>query len=309
MTMKILSLVLLAWLAAASAAPAQERIERSIPTRATGSLEIVNPSGSVEVVGWDRNEIQVTGTVGRGTERVEINDRRIRVVLPRNARNVRGTELRIRVPQRKDVSVETVSADIGVEGIRGGVEAQSVSGEVEVAGSPREVRVSSTSGDIGIHGSATGRVTAEAVSGNIDVDAATPDVRARSVSGEIDLRGVRERVTATTVSGEVRVVGEGVRFASLESVSGDLEFAGSFAPRASATLESHSGNVILRLPPDAPLDVDVTTFSGGIENAFGPEARRTSRYAPGRELRFATGRGGARVSANTFSGNVKLLRR
>lgn len=37
-------------------------------------------------------------------------------------------------------------------------------------------------------------------------------------------------------------------------------------------------------------------------------AARSSRYAPGRQLHFTAGNGGARVVAKTFSGNVKLLR-
>ena len=40
-------------------------------------------------------------------------------------------------------------------------------------------------------------VVAEAVSGDVTVDATTAEVRAKSVSGAVELRGVRERFTAS----------------------------------------------------------------------------------------------------------------
>ena len=311
---------------------AQEQINRRFPASATGSVDVVNTAGSVRVVGWDRNEIQVTGTLGRGTERLDIdadgNGARIEVVIPRNARNVRGSDLVVRVPVRNDVYLQTVSADIDVQDIRGFVEARAVSGGVRVSGTPPEVLAYSTSGDIGVNvrdtrtvratstsgsvnieGSVAEEVVAEAVSGDVTVDARTAEVRAKSVSGTVELHEVRERFTASTVSGDMVLAGEGIAFASAESVSGDVRFSGSFARGGNVTLESHSGDLDLLLPAEDGLDVDITTFSGDIQNAFGAEVRRTSRHGPGRELRFSIGRGGARLVAKTFSGDVKLRRR
>ena len=53
-------------------------------------------------------------------------------------------------------------------------------------------------------------------------------------------------------------------------------------------------------------EFEVETFSGRIKNAFGPEAERTSEYAPGQELRFTTGGGDASVEVESFSGTVEI---
>ncbi len=50
----------------------------------------------------------------------------------------------------------------------------------------------------------------------------------------------------------------------------------------------------------------MTTFSGDIENQFGPPAERSSRYGPGKSLEFTAGGGDAEVSVEVFSGNVAL---
>ena len=51
---------------------------------------------------------------------------------------------------------------------------------------------------------------------------------------------------------------------------------------------------------------EVSTFSGRIDNDFGPDGERTSRFAPGRALEHTTRDGSARISIETFSGNVFL---
>ena len=49
-------------------------------------VEISNTAGSVVVTGWDRNEVEITGELGEGTERLDFTKgdkvTRIKVVLP-----------------------------------------------------------------------------------------------------------------------------------------------------------------------------------------------------------------------------------
>ncbi|CAN5523145.1 hypothetical protein BH24GEM3_BH24GEM3_01480 [soil metagenome] len=291
--MRTLTITLLALLLAGGEAAAQQAINERISTSPTGEVEIHNLSGSVRVSAWNRNEVQVTGTLGQGAERLEItpegNRVRIRVILPREARNVRGTDLEIRVPARRDLNVRTVSANIDVTEVQGNVQARSVSGQVRVGGNSQSI-------------------DAESVSGNVEISANTPHVRAKTVSGRLRLSGVRGSADLSTVSGDTEL--EGGRFARLQfkSVSGDLRFRGDLERNGIYNLESHSGGLELRLPRATAADFDVRTFSGRITNEFGPDPERTSRHAPGYELRFTAGNGGAMVTARSFSGSVKLLR-
>ena len=56
-------------------------------------------------------------------------------------------------------------------------------------------------------------------------------------------------------------------------------------------------------------DFYVETYSGSIKNQIGPSPTRADDYGPGKELRFSSGTGGARVSIESFSGSVKLIKR
>jgi hypothetical protein len=63
-------------------------------------------------------------------------------------------------------------------------------------------------------------------------------------------------------------------------------------------------DVTVESSPDAHFDV--SSFSGDIDNNFGPKPTRVSKYSPGMELHFSNGSGSATLSARTLSGDVHL---
>jgi DUF4097 and DUF4098 domain-containing protein YvlB len=326
MRIKIVVPVLAALLAAGSAG-AQERVDQRKATGATGVVEIHNMAGSVRVVGWGRNEVHVTGTLGRGSERLTVADEGgrlvVRVANPRSGRNNRGSEIEVRVPVRKTVNVRTVSADVDVREITGVVEARSVSGNLVVNGRPREViaesqsgnvefdgqtghlKASSVSGNVQVGGTVREEVEAASVSGNVTVRAAANGVRATSVSGNVEVGSASGRAEVNSVSGDLRLTGRRLHGA-FQTVSGNIFVSGDLARDGTTTFNTHSGDVELRVAPGTSAAVDVSTFSGSIVNdVAGARITHSNR----REQRFTMGRGEARVSLRSFSGDVKVVNR
>jgi len=281
-------------LLAVAPAAAGEDIDRGLPAPADGTVSISNVSGSIRIEGWDESRVRVTGTLGSGTERLEFENegRRtiVKVVLPRHARDVEPSDLVVRVPKGSLVDAGGVSASVTASGVIGELDLHSVSGDVIASGDPREVRAQTVSGDISL------RTTCD-------------DITAESVSGDVTIEGAGDEVEVSTVSGETTLDMDRVKRLRFNSVSGGLDWSGVPAAGASFEIESHSGSVTLVLPEKHAADFEITSFSGEIDNAFGPRARRTSKYAPGRELEFSTGAGGARIRITTFSGDVTLRAR
>jgi hypothetical protein len=278
----------------AAPALAQSTIEQRRPAPADGVVEIENVSGSVQVRGWSRNEVEVTGELGRGAERLDLEGTErisvVRVVLPDRCRRCEGSDIVVRVPRGSRLDVGVVSADVDVRDVDGAVAISSVSGEITVAGKPAEVR-------------------AKSVSGSIGVSAVAAPVRATAISGDVTLRGVTGVVEASSVSGEVLVSGGSISSGDLGTTSGSVRFRGDLAADARLTAASVSGDVELVLPADAGARFEVGTFSGEIENQLGPPARRTSRYTTEKELSFTIGSGRAHIEAKSFSGSIRLVRR
>ncbi len=237
----------------------------------------------------------MSGTLGRGTERLDFSasgDRTVvKVVLPHfSTRHVDGSDLEIKVPAGSSLEVETVSADTSVDKVLGGMRLESVSGAITVGGSPRQFE-------------------AESVSGDIEISAANSPGRATSVSGRVTLHGVAGEVKASSVSGDLVVKGGETSRVELETTSGGIRFDAALGKDGRLEAKTVSGAIELSLPAATAADFEVTTFSGDISNDFGPAARRSSEYGPGKELSFATGGGGARVAAKSFSGSITLRKR
>jgi hypothetical protein len=270
-------IVLTTMFAAALALPAgaQQSVHETRSVAADAVVTVENISGSVKVVGWDRAEVQITGTLGRGVERLDVAGSGgrldIRVVYPHDCEDCGGADIEIQVPFGSRPEIETVSADIDATSLRG------------------DVRI-------------------ESVSGNVTVDT-TGSVRAKTVSGEVKVKGGGPDIDASSVSGDLEVGAATLKDAEFETVSGDIRIDASSAPQGRLEAKAVSGDIELRIPADAGADFDVSTFSGDIRNDLGPEARRKSEHAPGKELRFQTGDGAARMFLKSFSGSVRIIKK
>jgi DUF4097 and DUF4098 domain-containing protein YvlB len=281
-------------LAAAAAAPAEQRVDATRSVAADATISIENVAGSLTITGSDSPEVRITGAMGDDVEELEISgdasDLSIEVVIPdsddrRGERKI-AADLEVQVPSGATLEIETVSATVEIGGVRGDIEAESVSGSVDVEGGTGDIDVESVSGSVSVSGGSS--------------------VVAESVSGRVALVGASGDIEATTVSGEIEVQAGAVGDVEIESVSGGVRFQGTPGGESELEVESHSGNVELLLPAGLGAKFELETFSGGIDNGFGPPAQRADHYEPGLTAEFVTGAGGAEVSVQTFSGNIVL---
>jgi DUF4097 and DUF4098 domain-containing protein YvlB len=115
-------------------------------------------------------------------------------------------------------------------------------------------------------------------------------------------------VQAESVSGTVVVEEGSFSRAELGTVSGDITFEGELREGGRLTIEAVNGDVDVDFVGDVSARFEVDTFNGDIRNCFGPEAERTSKYAPGWELEFTEGEGSGRVEISTMNGGVSICR-
>jgi len=278
-------------LAIAGVAQADQTVNETRPLAADGRVEISNISGEIKVVGWSGDGVVITGTIEDGVKELDISSGGSRlsidVELERRTRNNGSAYLTIKIPATANVDVETVSANISVDGVAGEVDLESVSGQVEVSGETRSVEASSVSGD----------VIATSTAGNSELE---------SVSGDIIVRHAVGRLEAAVVSGDIEIEGGSLDSLDAETVSGSIFCAAGPTGRGRFDLETMSGKIEMVVSADVDADFYIETYSGSIKNEIGPSPKRTDEYGPGKELRFTNGAGGARVSLESFSGSIKL---
>ena len=290
------ALLAAAWLVALTAGAVLARpIDETRPAAEDVRLTVENINGTVTIEGWSKKEVHVTGTLGDGVEDLvfEGSERRLRIEVEfyHRRRNADGTaDLNIKVPVGAEVLVDVVNCPIEVSKVEGSLDLESVNGDITISGKPM-------------------RIEASAVNGDIEISATCKDVKAGNVNGDIILDGVSGEVSAGSVGGTIEVRGGRFDGCDFGTVSGDIEFTGEFTGSGRYDFEAHSGDVVLTLPANVSAEFEVSTFSGDIDNDFGPKPRRSSEYGPGKEVTFTTGDGKARVSVSTFSGDIRLLKK
>lgn len=293
MTTLRLTTALLACLAIAPAFAATP-INETRPLDVRGELEISNLKGRIEVRAWDKPEVRITGSLGEGVERLQIEgDSRqlaVKVRYPRNSRNTESTVLVLDVPRQVALEIDSVSASVDVSGVAGSrLDVESVSGDVVAVGAPREADI-------------------ETVSGRIQLNLNSQSVDMESVSGDITLRGrISGEIAAETVSGDIRIDtrGQAARSLSTSSVSGDASVTGALADSGRIKADSVSGSIRLSLPSTLSAHVTGDSFSGRLR-APGAKIDKP-RYGPGSSFEHRYGSGAGEIRMATFSGDAELV--
>lgn len=280
----------LSLLCAALATQAGEAIDERRAMNSDGRVTVINVKGEIEVSGWEREEVHVSGDLGRGSKALEItgdgDSLRIEVKLPNNTHGIEETDLVVMLPRTAMLEVEGVSADITVTDMDSpSIKAESVSGDVRIDAFARELEVASVSGDV-------------------EADGEFINAEIGSVSGDARISGVQQNLSASSVSGDLEAIGGVLKRARFESVSGEVEVTASLASDGLMTVESLSGDVTLNLPKDLSVNCEAESFSGKISSDMGSPEK--ARYGPESSVEYQIGDGSARIRVETFSGDVKI---
>lgn len=268
-------------------------IDQTRPLDPRGRVEIDNLKGRVEVRGWDRPEVKITGSLGDGVEKFSLEGDRnalhIEVKYPSRSKRTEPTVLILQVPLRAELEIDTVSADITVHGM-----------------ASREMSLQSVSGDVSANG-APGRAKVESVSGDVNLTFNSGDVDVSTVSGDLTLAGrLNGEVSVESVAGDVRVDSKGEKLASFGAgtVSGDVQVQMALAVNGEVKMESVSGDLLLVLPGDLSAQVSGESFSGDL-NAPGAKVDR-EEFGPGSSFHTHYGDGKGEIRLESFSGDVEL---
>jgi hypothetical protein len=229
-------------LVAGAAAKSTEKFDQTYPFNADGSITLSNVNGSVEIVGWDKNEVSVSA------EKIASDDaglQRMQIVIDHSPSTlVIKTEYekkwkfwghyraevryKLMVPAGATLKkIDVVNADVTVRGVRGYVNLDSVNGSIEAEGLTAGGRFDTVNGSIRaefVKLAAGDKIVLDSVNGGCSVtlpaDAAF-ELVADSVNGSISCdfpitigKSGRRHLAGSVNGGGARVV--------LDSVNGGL---------------------------------------------------------------------------------------
>lgn len=290
---KFISLILISLSATVLAG---EKVNKSIDAAADGVVEIHNVRGEIVIAGWDKEQVNVAGTLDDLAEEFIFTSKGdktyIKVKLPRNSRfhNRDGSNLKISVPQGSKVMFSGVATDLDVNAIDGGVDINSVSGDINVKHTQGRTYINSVSGELVLRD----------ISGSMEVS---------TVSGDLDADVNCEKVHVSGVSADLNVKLKEIEVANVSNVSGDTRVTGALRNNGEIKLGSVSGEAFYVVHGNLDARVSVETAPGGdIINEYSDD-KPISSFINSHNLRFTAGDGKGVVRMSTVSGNIGLKKK
>jgi hypothetical protein len=250
-----------------------------------GALALENSSGAVIVIGLNANRDEVTIDADFGDITLE-NITGGNVTITSNSGAVTLNDIRA----SGDVYIKSDFGDTTYEG-----------------GSAAALTVESSSGktvvtNVNVRGALViacdfGEVIlSQTLAGSYDLD---------SDSGNIFLEGVKNGIKAHTDFGNISVSDAQNVTIDLSSNSGVIDFSGSLGD-GPHLIKSDFGGIILSLPADSQLNVELKTDFGNIESALPITIVTTGNSEKSRMVGKING-GGAQLTATTNSGNITIV--
>lgn len=265
-----------------------------------GRVVLEGFNGSVEVMGWDKDEVEVSGTKSASREEVlkainvdvtaDAGMVRIRARRPDERNCNCGVRFTLKVP--KKVILEDISTS------NGSLRLESIQGSARMHSSNGAVHVWGVDGDVDIQTS----------NGSVDVDKFIGSADLKTSNGRIKASGIEGAFSARTSNGSIDVDIDALDTGKpvvLSSSNGSINLALAKWQNNEVRASTSNSSVNLRLPAGVAAEVKAVTSNGNITSDFDlTTSQRSKTRVSGR-----IGGGGALLDLSTSNGNIRLLKR
>lgn len=278
---------------------AKEDFHYSYSFQPGGRLDIDNTNGSIDVTGWDRNTIDVSGTKYASTDDL-LKDVQIKVNVSGNNVSIRtetpkelfhggfGARYLIRVPRQITLTrAHTTNGSFSIEDLEGGGHVMSTNGRISLARDTGDYELGTTNGTIDLE-ECSGVERATTTNGSVRGRLRAGAIEAESTNGGIDFTIAKPQedkaVRLSTTNGSITLA--------------LTEFHGN-----PINAETTHGGVTLRLPADTSAQLNAhNSFSTISTDLSLSSTEEVSKH----ELKGRLGNGGPLITASSTSGAIRI---
>jgi DUF4097 and DUF4098 domain-containing protein YvlB len=280
----------------------QEDFHYSWDLQPNGRVIAEGFNGKIEVVGWDENKVDITGTKFGSTERlrdsikIETHDSpgevEVRAIRPSASRGNSGVRMTIRVPRQ--AVVDRVTSSNG-------------SINVDKVGDVRHLKTSNGS----IHvGNATGELDARTSNSSIDIDRFSGSVSLHTSNGRIRAEDLIGSCQAETSNGSINITMRESPTAPirLETSNGSIDLALAQIPKGDVRAQSSNGSITVRLPANTSARLNADTSNSSITTEFEVASTFSGEKTKRDHLIGTIGSGGPTLDLQTRNGHIRILK-
>ncbi len=265
-----------------------------------GRLFIESFNGSVEILGWDKDMVEVTGTKYASRQEVMENMKidavsepaylRLRAIRPMERNCNCGAKFLLRVPRK--ITIERAETS------NGSIRAESLDGSARLKTSNGSMRFRDLNGDI------------EATTSNASIEVSEFNGGAvlKTSNGRIRAEGIRGNFSGDTSNGSIDVTIEELdpgRSLRLDTSNSSISLTMAKFNNNPIIADTSNSSVNVRLPAGISADVKASTSNGSITSDFEVTTRTISKT----KLDGRLGNGGPLIELSTSNGSIRLMRR
>lgn len=283
-----------------SLARVSEDFSYTYPLAEAGEIEVTSRNGTVEVLGWEQDRIEINGSKYANSQEeldaisinIEASENRLqaKAVFRGSSRGGKGARFVIRAPSSARVRlIDTSNGSIRVEGVARVDKLDTSNASISVLRSQGPLVADTSNGSIRI----------VETPGDLKLDTSNARIEADDVTGSID---------ADTSNGSIRVVitdptpQAAMRF---DTSNGGIEVTMQEFRDNPTVIDTSNGNVTLRLPANANAELQAETSNGSIRTDFNLSSSTGNRR---KELKGRLGSGGALIKVSSTNSSVRILK-
>jgi len=265
-----------------------------------GRLYVESLNGAVEVMGWDQDKVEITGTKYASTEstlqalRIDIvttdDSIRVRTVTPSGHRGGMGAKYTLHVPRKTEIErIVTSNGRITVDDIDSAARLKTSNGSV---------RVNRTNGNLDVETSNAG-VELTAHNGPAVVHTSNGSIKADGVRGFLDATTSNASINARLTDPEP---GKPVK---LESSNGSITVEVASYKANEIRASTSNAGITLKVPHSVNAQLRARTSNGSIQTDFDVNVRGTMSK---NSMEGTIGSGGPMLELETSNGTIRLQR-
>jgi DUF4097 and DUF4098 domain-containing protein YvlB len=280
----------------------KEDFHHSYDLKPGGKVSLENSNGSIEILGWDQNTIDISGTKYASTEavikalKIDIvsspDSVRIRTVPPTGHRGNWGAKYVIRLPRK--VELERIASS------NGGIRIEDLDGSARLRTSNGNIRITRLNGPVEV----------ETSNGGVEVMEHNGSLVAKTSNGGIRADNVRGLFEATTSNGSINArladpqPGKPVK---LDSSNGSVTLTMDAVRENDVRITTSNSSITLKLPASARGLLKANTSNSNVTTDFDVNIRsgQLSKSHVEGQLNGGTG---PTFDLSTSNGTIRILK-
>jgi len=214
--------------------------------------------------------------------------------------------------QRGDVRIASVEGLVRIHKSGGSTTVRDVKGNVDIDGRGRDVEATAVTGSVTVNGEFSGSVQFSNVAQTLRFNSSRTELTAQKLSGRLnmelgslDARGLDGPFEIATRQKDITLE-EFKHSVKIKTSNGTVRLETSVVPTQPVEVDLKKGDIELELPPQSNFQIDASAVHGEVESDFSGPGLNINKRAETPSITGSYGRGGANIRLTTSYGTIHL---